>query len=478
MDEEEIKSGAREFREKKRQEEPESIFTQTLTENHPEDELLEILKDPNLFNKITIEELNKKIVGEIEARQTIFLVQNMRNVENLSKATDNLMLNAFSGTGKDHISEAIFEILHKDEKEELIRTSPKALAYTRNQTIEPEATWKKTTLRLEDVDNAVLNDTAFKVLSSANPNKINTSKVVVKNKSVEFKIEGKPSIILTIADPNPKEETLRRFPICNLDEGRDQTKEILKRQAEYSKLGKSIEYNPDITNALKELKRVKVRIPYADNLVQLFCPENVIVRTHFPRFLDYIKSSCSLHQYQREVDNEDYYIATGQDYDIGRIALMKTTSNILMIPLTKLRKDILKTFENLNLQRQSVEDLEDLNEIKKLNITDKWLRVQLDWLTSKGFLLKDKEKRLDESGRTIPKPIFIYSYNPIARLEIPTWKELNKINSIATTKEITTNSSHTIDCGVNEVNELIELNSKELNLDNSEDDDKIEIIKL
>ena len=47
----------------------------------------------------------------------------MRNVENLGKATDNLMINAPSGVGKDHVSESIFEILPPEETEEYNRYS-------------------------------------------------------------------------------------------------------------------------------------------------------------------------------------------------------------------------------------------------------------------------------------------------------------------------------------------------------------------
>jgi len=95
-------------------------------------EIPEILKDPQLLDKIDLE-LDKKVVGEHESRKTIFMVANMRNVENLSKATDNLMVNAPSGTGKDHLCEAIFDLIPEEEKEELIRTTPKVLAYTRNR---------------------------------------------------------------------------------------------------------------------------------------------------------------------------------------------------------------------------------------------------------------------------------------------------------------------------------------------------------
>lgn len=315
-------------------------------------------------------------------------------------------------------------------------------------------TWKKSSLRLEDCTNEVLNDDSFKVFSSANPNKINRGKIVNKGKILEIEIEGKPSIIMTTAEASPKEEQLRRYPICPLDEGVNQTIEILKRQSEYAKTGKSVECNELIKKAISSLKRIKVKIPFAEKLVPIFNPQNVIMRTHFPRFLDYIKSSCSLYQFQRRMDKDGFYIAEKQDYEVARMMLQKTTSNILMIPLDKNRRIILSLFDSLNLQRKSVDDLQDYAEIKKINITPEWLRKQLDWLSSKTFLIKDKEKRIDEAGRIIPKPIFIYSFNKMQKLEIPKWEELDKISSITMNTDFTSNTSNTSNSGVNEVNEV------------------------
>jgi hypothetical protein len=417
-------------------------------------ELMKILKDPDLFNLITEKEFDKKICREYDSRKTIFLVTCMRLVENRKKATDNLIVNANSGTGKDHVSEAVFGIIPENEKEELLRITPKVLAYTRNRAFDKEASWNKTGLRLEDVDNVVLNDNSFKTMQSASPNKINYSKVVIRGKVVPFEIQGKPSMIITIATAAIKNEQLRRNPICTLDEGIDQTKEILKRQAECAKNGYSLDYDPEIINSLKLLDLVKVKIPFADDLIKLFNPQEVIIRTHFDRFLDYIKASCALHQYQREKDKEGFFLADPKDYDIARIALIKTTSNILMIPLTKIQQTILACFEKEHLERRSIDDLMELKEIEKLDITPEWFRRQIDFLVSKSFLTKDKEKRLDEAGKVIPKPIFIYSYNPLQKLNIPEWKDLAEFSSNTSNSRNTSFSSFTSDSRVNEVNEV------------------------
>ncbi len=430
----------KEEREKKKEEElKEKLFEEHKEKIINDEGVQKLLRDED-FLEIIDKEFDKKIVREHKARKTIFMVENMSNVSNLGKATDNIMINAPSGVGKDHISEAIFEIFPEEEKEELIRTTPKVLAYTRNKEIDPEATWKKVKLRLEDVGNEVLNDDCFKVMSSANPNKTNQSKSVQKGKVIDILIDGKPSICITIANANPKEELLRRYPICNLDEGVDQTKEILKRQAKFAQIGKSADYDETITNALRCLKRIKVKVPFADKLVKIFCPENAIVRTHFPRFLDYIKSSCSLYQFQRKEDEEGYFIAEKQDYTIARMMLIKTTSNILMIPLTDLQKKIMGVFEENNLQKKSIDDLEEFEGIKKINIDTEWLRRQVKWLTSKGFLIKDTERRENEAGKIIAKPVHIFSYNKMQELIIPEW---NEISSFTPNSKISKNSSVT-----------------------------------
>jgi hypothetical protein len=429
---------------------------------NPEEELvkpnwqvMKYLEDENLL-EIIDKEFDKRVVREHEARKVIFLVTNMRNVDNLNKATDNLIVNAISGTGKDHISEAVFEIIEESEKEELVKTTPKVLSYTRNKKIDKEATWIKSALRLEDASNSLVNDESFKVFLSANPKKINYGKTVNRGKVIEIAIEGKPSIIMTIANPEIKNEQLRRLPMLFLDEGINQTKEILKRQAEYAKKGIPLEYNPNLITAVSYLKRRKVKIPYADKLVPIFENSlgNVIVRTAFPRFLDYIKSSTVLFQYQRKIDKEGYIIATEKDFENGCLCLRKTTSNLLMIPLNKLDNDIYNIFKTKKFQEISIEDLMDFPEIQQLGKSDRWIRFRLDFLVSKSFL-KRISKKVDWSN----KPVYFYSYNEIAEFKIPSFKELHKITSNTSNtihNSNTSNTSNTKNKGVFEVFEPFE----------------------
>jgi hypothetical protein len=111
-------------------------FKQIMKDGNETKQLLikKYLENPDLLNLIDLE-LDKKIVGENESRKVIFLIANMRNVSNLNKGSDNLIVNALSGTGKDHVVGAVFDLIPGDEKEELLRTTPKVLAYTRNRKI-------------------------------------------------------------------------------------------------------------------------------------------------------------------------------------------------------------------------------------------------------------------------------------------------------------------------------------------------------
>jgi hypothetical protein len=433
-----------------------------ITKDPIEIKCIEILKDLKLLERID-KELNKKIVREYEARKVIFLVANMRNVENLTKGTDNLIVNAQSGTGKDHVSESVFELLPDEEKEELVKTTPKVLSYTRNRQIEPESTWKKTALRLEDVPQNVANDDSFKVFLSANPNKINYGKTINKGKVIHIEIEGKPSMILTIADPLLKNEQLRRLPYLFLDESIDQNKEIMKRQAKYAKLGKSILYDDEIKTALKYLKRVNVVIPFADKLIKIFeeSAGNVIVRTAFPRFLDYIKTSASLHQYQRDIASNGWIIANEQDYELGALCLKKTTSNLHMIPLNHLDSALYHFFKEQD-GSFSVDELMDFKEIQELGKGDRWIRFRLDFLVSKNFL-KRKSVKVEHSY----KPVIKYSYKEVGDFYIPPFTELLKMTSNSSNTTNNTNTSDTSNTKENEVFEENELRIEHVNFSKS-----------
>ena len=362
------------------------------------------LKD--LFDMITERELNKVIVDEIESRKTIFLCACGMWVKNCTISSYNLLVNDIAGAGKDYITSKTLSILPDNYLIKRTRISPTVFTYWHNSKYEPAWTWDNKTLYLEDISSDVMNSPVFKVMCSSGSH----ATIVKDQKAIDIVIKGKPVMIITSATANPNPELTRRFTILNLDSGIDQTKAIVKRHLKYAVEGKTPKILEDIKESLYNLKRIEVKIPYAAKLESFVPMDNVIMRTHILRFLDYIKASCALYQFQREMDEDGYYIATEQDYQVARIVMNKICSNQYMIPLTKDQRMILEVFEKLGENTWwTVAELEP----RLSFISERWLRKQLDKLVKYGLLSKDLQ-----SGEK--KNLMIYGYNNIESIELPT----------------------------------------------------------
>ena len=300
-----------------------------------------ILKDPNLFDRITVEEMDKKIVKEISTRKVIYLCAQGRLVENCQIASYNLLVNDEAGAGKDYVTSKVLELNPPEQYVKKTRISPTVFTYWHNSFYEPEWTWNGKIFYTEDISEAVLNSEVFKVMCSSG----SQATVVIRQRAVDIDINGKPVIITTTANSIPNPELTRRFEIVNLDGSIDQTHEIMKRHAMYAVKGISPEYNQDIIKALSYLQRVKVKIPYGDKLTNLFPSTNIMMRTKFPRFLDLIRASTAFYQFQRKKDSDGFYIAEGKDYEVATEVMKKLISNKYLISLTKNQRRIIEFIE-------------------------------------------------------------------------------------------------------------------------------------
>lgn len=369
-----------------------------------------ILADPNLFKIITEKEIPKKVVGELGTIKTIFLCSCGRLVRNAKKTSYNLMVNDESGVGKDWVVEKTLEIwkmlrfiyntIKRSKGEETFiekecgivikrtRISKKVFTYWHNPTFEPDWTWDGKIFYNEDISNSVLNCDVFKVMASTGSH----ATVIIDQTPVDIEIAGKPVMIITTASANPKPENIRRFSIVNLDASINQTEEIMKRQCEVAKTGKSLQYDQTVMLALKELEIVDVKIPFADMIHPVMPTDNIIMRTFLERFLDYIKASAALYQMQRKRDVDGYVIAEPSDYDTAREVILKLSSNKTMIPLTKNQKRLLNIIKEMGEGLHYVNDIE--SKVTFLNRNN--LRENLNKLADCLLLVKDKmyhEKR-------------------------------------------------------------------------------------
>jgi len=404
--------------------------------NKKANESIELLKDPELFNRIILTELDKKIVEEYETRKVIVLcAYGGRLVENAQIASFNLMVNDDAGTGKDYITGASLELLPKQNYIKKTRISANVLNYWHNAEDEPQWTWDGKVLYLEDISETILNHDVFKVMCSSG-----SSATIVKDQKVlDLEVEGKPIMIITTATATPNPELTRRFVMLNLDSSIHQTKEIMKRHSLFRKKGIIPVVDENIKYAMQLLNRVKVKIEFADLIDGHFPAKNIIMRTHYPRFLDFISASCAFHQFQRKKDNEGFYLAEGKDYDLARECFLKLCSNKYMIPLTINQKKILEKFELEPLLEGSIAQLY----VKMNFMSEKSLGYNLRLLSQYGILETEESTNIQNKTVTIFR--LCGSYKPNEKISIPTYKEICSLTSEPTTPTTpTTTTIHTI----------------------------------
>lgn len=370
-------------------------------------EVLDILENPNIYDLID-KELDKKIVQEHESRRNVFFTANLTHVENHNPTSSNLMVNSLSGTGKDHIVKNTLGIFPTVRVIKRTKISPATFTYWK-----PVEDWNGFICYLEDISNNILNHDVFKVMASGG----SYATVVIKQVAVDIEIKGKPSIIITMAAANPKYENLRRFPICDLDDSVDQTKQIMRMKLKNAKEGITEKYNPLIIQALACLKRIKVKIPFADDFFDILPQDHIIMRTNTERFLDLIKSSTALHQYQREQDEDGYYLATPQDYEYARKIINHTTSNQYSIPLTKDQKRIIESLRSMG-DGYHLFNPDILNKITFMS--ERWLQKNLDRLTEHGLIQKEYEK-VENSNR----PKLKYRLLNFTKIELPEYVKVS-----------------------------------------------------
>lgn len=380
-----------------------------------EQDLIDILKDPNLLIITTIEiQEAEGIAGEEDTIIVGIIVANTRLVKEAFAESKNLFFSDKTGVGKDRVTKAIM-IVVVPECDNIHVTKMSKEAFTYWHANEDDWTWDGKVIHFEDIPQSILNCDTFKVMASGG-----TEAVVVKDqRTIEIPIEGKPVMIITSHHANPSDENLRRFPIGALDNTVEQTKRIKAKISQKYSRRTNVEPNTDLRQALHSLKPYDVVIHYSE-LIEHFFPEEIISRTQYAQFLDYICSSAVFHQYQREKTEDGRLIADADDYMIARLLLIYTTSNPKGIPTSREYREI------LDILRENVAPM-TINEILLDERCDKskdWLYKNLPKLLSTKLVVRNK--RAEDAG-AITKDVMTYQYAKGLNMEaLPTWSELGE----------------------------------------------------
>lgn len=370
-----------------------------VTREIPE-QYLRFLESPELWDKIIIDEMNKKIVGEIEAREIIFMCSMGSLVQNCSYTSFNLLMHSESSAGKDYITKNVLKIIPQDRLFYRTRISPTVLNYWKPYKKKGFDSWNGCVLYLPDISEQVLNSDAMKLMCSDGSH----ITITEKGEAKDIEIEGKPVIFSTTATTTPNTEILNRFSIVHLDESENQTRKIMKMQAKRMMEGESLDYDGEVQKALTYLKRYKVKIPFADKVTKFFPSKKISERRNFERFFDFIKSVACVHQFQRNFDGE-FLIAELEDYDRARDIFMNIQQGVSSIPLNMRQKDIVDVLKQSNTAlslaeihgqiknylaiqnfRPHVESLVNLRVLDKFNDKDNYNREIIKYNLSDEYL--------------------------------------------------------------------------------------------
>lgn len=370
-------------------------------------EILNLLKDKNIFNKY-ISQFDKKCAGEKKAKSSIFLNCCSIYVENTDP--ENSFINAKSSAGKSFITRNIYDIFPDDRKLYRSKISKEAFTYWFKDN--PNWDWDEKLLYLEEVRDDLINSETFRAMLSEG----SSATVVIKQKAVDIKIRGRPCILLTTANANPNIECLNRFNLIPLDESQKQTQKVKKFQSRLAKRGYGLKYDPKFKKALSYLKRIKVKILFASKTSKHF-PNSVEIRRDYPRFIGLIKCSAALHQFQRRRYG-GYIIADGQDYEIARRVYSYTHEQDIGQALTHKQKNAYETCKKLTKEKSkfSVREIYCANPFCSL----KTIYELINDLTERGLLTTS----IDDSMPS--RPLTLYSVKKGNKIKLPSFHKLFK----------------------------------------------------
>jgi len=367
-----------------------------------------LLKNENLWDNIVIDELSKKIVGEIKAREIIFMCAMGKLVDNSTPTSFNLLMHSDSSAGKDYTTKCVLAIIPSSQVFTRTRISPTVLNYWKPYEHVGLQSWDGSILYLPDIGESILNSDALKLMCSDGSH----ITVTEKGEAKDIEIKGKPVMFITTANSTPNQEMLNRFSIVHLDESSEQTRNIFNIQAERAVNGNSNSYNPRIIEAISFLKRVKIKIPFAMNIARIFSHDKLRERRNFERFLDFIKAISAFHQYQRESDGEAI-LAELKDYDKAREIFMNIQCGVSSLPLNRKQKEII---ESLKIRDEPL-SLSEIHSGMKTYLAMKNLRPHLDSLVN--LKIVDAQYCTDNFNREILKYTLSEEYLDFKPITLP-----------------------------------------------------------
>lgn len=262
-----------------------------------ESEALQLLRDPQLVDRIVADFHRCGVVGEETNKLMGYLAAVSRKLDEPLA----IIVQSSSAAGKSALMEAVLAFVPEEERVQYSAMTGQSLFYM------GESDLKHKILAISEEEGAERASYALKLLQSEGQLMIaSTGKDPQSGKLVthEYRVEGPVMIFLTTTAIEIDEELLNRCIVLTVDEDREQTRAIHRLQREALTLeGILARHDRDRIlrlhrNAQRLLKPMLVANPFARHLT--FLDGRTRTRRDHVKYLTLIQTIALLHQHQRE----------------------------------------------------------------------------------------------------------------------------------------------------------------------------------
>ena len=257
---------------------------------------LDLLRDPRLLERILTDFDRVGVVGE----ETNKLVGYLAATSRLLDRPLAVVIQSTSAAGKSALMESVLSLMPEEERVKYSAMTGQSLFYMGERDLQHKV------LAVVEEEGAERASYALKLLQSEGELSIaSTGKDPSSGRLVthEYRVTGPVAIFLTTTAVDVDEELLNRCVVLTVNEDREQTRAIHRRQREAETLdGLLAGHDREAvlrlhSNAQRLLRPVLVANPYARQL--RFSDERTRSRRDHTKYLALIRTIALLHQYQR-----------------------------------------------------------------------------------------------------------------------------------------------------------------------------------
>lgn len=366
--------------------------------NHDEQiQALELLRDPDLLNRILSDFSRCGVVGEEVNKLVGYLAAGSRKLDRPLA----VIIQSTSAAGKSSLMDAVLNLMPENERVQYSAMTGQSLFYM------GETNLKNKILAIAEEEGASNASYALKLLQSEGEITIastgkddSTGDLVTK----EYKVEGPVMLFLTTTAIDIDEELLNRCLVLTVNESREQTRAIHEAQRQRRTLaGLEAKLEKDQLvklhrNAQSLLRPLAVINPYADQLT--FLDDKTRTRRDHEKYLTLIDSIALLHQYQRDIKTVNHGGKT-LEYIEAQLSDIETANRLAhevlgrtLDELPAQTRKLLKQLQNMvqgECKKQSIEQKDfrfSRREIREFTgWTDNQLKVHCLRLTELEYLL-------------------------------------------------------------------------------------------